>query len=159
MTGPVLQHFPLTTADQFEKTCEILEKMGNTNMVLSLLRVFRLGMGIRICVWTILAATVLGNPAAAKEDAWIWCKARSKGYGASQITLYYSATFFGDYSRKTRYENAFNDYLRARYDDIRGGDAGCFFEDSKSDARAERDDNAADSRSHYREIVFTDWQY
>ena len=128
-------------------------------MALSSIRVFRLGMGIRICVWTILAASVLGNPVAAKDDDWIWCKARSKGYGASQITLYYSGTFLGDYSRKIRYENAFDDYLRARYEDISGGDAGCFFEDSKSEARSERDGNAADSRSRYREIVFTDWQY
>lgn len=119
-----------------------------------------LGAGIGICVEAILAASLTSGSAAAKDDDWIWCQARSEGNRSSQITIYYSKAFLGDYSSKVRYENAFGDYVESRHGDINLGQTRCFFEDTRSAARAERDDLATDyRRSNYRAIVFTDWEY
>ena len=101
----------------------------------------------------VLVGGVAIQPALADNDEWIWCQAKSRDSASSDITVYYSGVFLGDYSRDTRYENAFHDFLEARYESISRGKTYCFFENDRSGARAERDDRAAD----YREGDLPSW--
>ena len=118
----------------------------------------------RVSVIGLATAMMLAIPFAtsayAADDDWIWCLARSYGSGTSRITIYFSGVFLGDYSRDTKYENAFHDYLDARYGRISRSGTSCFKEDTRSEVRSERDDEASNKRRlGYRGIVFTNWTY
>ena len=124
-------------------------------VVLSRFRVIVIALAI-----SILINIPIATPAQAADDDWIWCSARSFGFRTSRITIYYSGVFLGDYSRKTKYANAFHKYLDARYGRISRSGTYCFFENDRSEAREERDDDVSDKRkSNYRGIVFTNWTY
>ena len=91
---------------------------------------------------------------AGDEDDWIFCSLTD----SSNSTVYFSGVFQGDYSWSIRYENAFHDYVHAKYDDVIGL-ASCFFEGDQKAARAELYDHMASKRRVYDEIVETSWSY
>ena len=88
----------------------------------------------------------------------VWCQ--SEPYGASK--RYYSNVFSGDYHNKLTYQEAFENFLKARYVDA---DAFlttfCFLEESASEAKSKRDESAASARSSIfgYEVIFLDWKY
>ncbi|MCB1581681.1 MAG: hypothetical protein KDI92_01375 [Xanthomonadales bacterium] len=106
---------------------------------------------ILITIFTFLSTLVF-----AEGDEYIHCLS----VNPNEKITYFSEVFFGDYGRKTKFENRFYDYLKGRVGaNVERSRTSCFFEDEKNEAESEQNDMAKNKRRNGYSIEFTNWSY
>jgi hypothetical protein len=108
-----------------------------------------------IALVLLLALTISSN-VLAEEAKFAWCQADVRG-GTSSV-LYFSEAFeYKGTPDETSYANAFEDYIGSHYSS-RPTTASCTIGvETASDARAQRDSEAAEERRRGNRVVFTNW--